>query len=196
MSKADVLALVDDLLLKPDGTGQADTFYDDVVRELGFREFLTGVREQQVFADQAAYTVAEDTIRVLEAHTDQVGRLDPVSGQTLRAAYGSDWRDRRGSSYHFTRTDQSSNVVRLFPVPPDDANLTFIRTETPQDVPYWLELAIALEVTARLLIQESANQDVNFANQAKRLATLLFTLLGLRIRPLAESTPRSDSEDS
>lgn len=193
--KSDVLALVDDLLLKPDTTGDAEDFYAEVIRELGFREFLTGTRTQQVMDGVPQYTVATDTIRVLESHLGHIGRLDPVSGQTLRAAFGSNWRDRTGSPYHITRTDQSSNVVRLFPTPDCDSELTFIRTETRDDLPYWLELPVALEVTSRLLIRESPNQDPEFANQAKRLSTLFFSLLGLRIRPIARGARRSESEE-
>lgn len=182
MSKADVLALVDELVLKPDTSGDAERFYDDVIRELGFREYLCSTRVQTVQAGAPNYTIAADTIRVLESHLDQTGRLDPVKGRTLRATYGAEWRARTGSPYHLTRTDTSSNVVRLFPIPDCDSLLTFIRTFTPDDVPYWLELPIALEVTSRLLIRESANQDIDFATQAKRLASLMFILLGLPLR--------------
>ena len=192
MAKADVLTLVDDLLLKPDTTGDAEDFYDEVIRELGFREFLTGTRTQAVVDGTSQYTLATDTIRVLESHLGHSGRLDPVSGQSLRAAYGASWRDRKGTPLHITRTDNSSNVVTLFPAPDCDSNLTFIRTETRDDLPYWLELPVALEVTARLLIRESPNQDIEFANQAKRLATLLFTLLGLKIRRVAQGSPRGN----
>lgn len=182
MAKADVLALVDFFLLKPDNTGQADEFYEDVIRELGFKEFLTGLRTQEIFRDQDSYTIATDTVRVLESYTQHKGRLDPVPVRSLRAAHGADWRLRRGSPVHVTRGDESSNVVRLFPIPDDDDTLTFIRTETPDCLPYWLELPIALEIVARLLVQEAPNQDENVATQAKRLALLLLTMLGLQIQ--------------
>ena len=187
MARADVLQLVDDLLLKPEETSDAETFYDDVIRELGFREFLTGTRDQSVEAKDPEYTIGLDTIRVLEAHTRDTGRLNPASGQALRASYGSTWRQRTGSPCHFTRTDESSNVLRLFPVPDCAGTLTIIRTEFRNDLPYWLELPVALEIASRLLIRESANQDLAWASQAKRLANVLFELVGLQLRPIGGS---------
>lgn len=195
MSKADVLALVDSFLLKPDTSGEADEFYDEVVRELGFLEFLTGVREVSVVAHDPQYRIGVDTIRVLESHLGHSGRLDPVSGRALRASNGAEWRTQRGTPYHITRVDESSNVVRLFPVPVNTDILTLIRTEAPDDVPYWLELPIALEVFARMLVRESPQRDLEMATAAKRLSAVLLILLGLRQRDFARSpAPTADQE--
>lgn len=187
MAKADVLALVDTLLLKPDTSGEADIYYDEVLRELGFKEYLTDTRELEVVAGDPDYTIADNTIRVLEMHQGVVGRLDPVSGQVLRAAYGSTWRKRTGTPYHFTRTDESSDSLRLFPIPLFDGTLTAIRTVVPEDVPYWLELAIALEITSRMFLRESAQQDLEMAQTAKQLASIMWILLGDDIRSFARA---------
>lgn len=177
MAKADVLALVDAILIKPDTSGDAEDFYDEVIRELGFLEYLTNVRTLEVAAGEPYYPVHIDMIRVLEADLRGSGRLHPASGEALRAAYGGAWRNRRGTPYHLTRTDESSDLLRLFPVPVAADQLTLIYTDIPVDVPYWLELPVALEVAARMLTRESAGQDLAVAAQAKALAALFFVLL-------------------
>lgn len=189
MAKADILALVDFLLLKPDTSGEGEGFCDELIRELGFREFLTGTEDIDVDAALPAYRVAPETIRVLESHLANVGRLDPVSGTSLRGAYGVDWRSRRGTPYHLSRVDVSSDVVRLFPVPVDPDTLTIIRTEAPDCVPYWVELALALEILARLLARESAQKDIEMATAAKRIADFIWLLL--KLEPLR--TPASQT---
>lgn len=192
MAKQDVLDLIDDLTLEKADDDEISDMYDEILRELGFIELLTGIENILVADEIPAYKVALDTIRVLEVHSGNVGRLDRTDGQSLRAYFGSDWRHRRGTPIAHTATDQDSDVVRLVPIPDCGDLLTIIRTELVDCLPKWLELPVALLIISREFQRESGHQDVAFAQIAQELAALFFLMVGVDLSDILRS---QDDED-
>lgn len=182
MARADVLQLVQDFTLAQADATEAGVFYDELVRELGFYEFVTGTESISVISNTPSYKVAEDTIRVLEVIDDVHGRLDRIDGRSLRSVFGASWRLRLGSPLAHTATDEDSDTVRLVPIPLQPSTLTIIRTESRVDMPVWLELGLAFEIIHRDFIRESAHQDIAFAQVARNIANALFSMVGLEIR--------------
>lgn len=189
MARADVLQLVSDLALSQSDATEVGVLYDEVVRELGFYEFLTGTEQIAVSANAAAYKVATDTIRILEVIDSTVGRLDRVDGRSLRSVFGAGWRNKVGTPIAHTATEASSDTIQLVPIPQQPSTLTVIRTEARTDVPVWLELAIALEIVHREFLRESNHQDIAYAQTARDLANMLLAMLGLQIRNARQREP-------
>lgn len=178
MAKADVLQLVTDLGVTTVDQTEIGIFYDEVVRELGFNEILTGTELVPVKAGNPEYILVEDTMRALEFHANG-GRLDPIDITSLQSVFGVGWRTRTGTPLGYTQEEENEKTFRLVPSPTQDDTITVIRTEARTDVPVWLELPIALDVLGREYQRESDHQDVAFAQIARQLSLLLFKLVGV-----------------
>lgn len=192
MAKTDVLDLVSDFSLGQANATEAEVFYDEIIRELGFIEVLTGTENITVHAGTGSYTLASDTIRALEFY-NTAGYLTKAAYSGLGALFGSSWRTRTGSPLAVTVEDENNNSFALVPTPNHNDTLTVIRTEARTDVPVWLELPIALEILSREFLRESDHQDLEFSNLAKTMATLFFNLVGVYLN--AQENQRRDSSD-
>lgn len=179
MAKSDVTSLVTTLSMSQDNTTETSIIYDEVVRELGFLEVLTDTETIAVSSGTSVYAVGADTIVPLELYTSQ-GFLSRADGKTLGSVYGSDWRNRSGSPVNYTMDTENDNTFRLIPNPKVDDTLTVIHTEYRQDVPVWLELPIAFEVTSREFERGSDHQDLKFSATCKSIANLLFLMVGVQ----------------
>lgn len=191
MAKADVLTLVDDLSLGQANATEAAIFYDEIIRELGFIEVLTGTETITIHAGTGSYTLATDTIRALEFY-NTAGFLTKAQYTGLGALFGSSWRTRVGSPMAVTVEDENNNSFSLVPSPNYDDQLTVIRTETRTDVPVWLELPIALEILSREYLRESDHQDVEFSGISKTLATIFLNLAGVYLNAQEKQRNTSD----
>lgn len=192
MAKADVLTLVDDLSLGQANATEAAIFYDEIIRELGFVEVLTGTETITVHAGTNSYSLASDTIRALEFY-NTAGFLTKSVYSGLGSIFGSSWRTRTGSPLAVTVEDENNNSFSLVPSPNYDDTLTVIRTETRTDVPVWLELPIALEILSREFLRESDHQDIEFSSLSKQIATISFNMVGVYLN--AQETKQRDSRD-
>lgn len=178
MSKSEVLTLVSDLALGADNSTETSIIYDEVVRELGFLEVLTGTETISTASGTATYQVANDNVQSLEYHSSQ-GVLTQAEGTGLASVFGASWRNRTGTPLAVTTDMESREVFRLVPIPDFADNLTIIRTEFRQDVPEWMEIAIAFEVLSREFSRESDHQDMVFAETCRAFAGILFNMLGI-----------------
>ena len=178
MAKADVLQLVTDLGVTTVDQNEIGIFYDEVVRELGFQEILTGTELVPVQAGKPDYILVEDTVRAMEFHATG-GRLDPIDITSLQSVFGVAWRTRTGTPLAYTQEEENEKTFRLVPNSTQDDTITVIRTETRTDVPVWLELPMALDILGREYQRESNHQDVAFAQIARQLSLLLFKLVGV-----------------
>lgn len=181
MAKADVLTLVDDFSLSIADSDETTVLYDEVVRELGFAEVLTSTEVQTLVAKTEVLTFEDDTLRALEVHTGDVGRLDRTRTNSVRGVFGNSWRDLVGTTRAYVKDHEDEQSVRLVPKPAEALDVTVIRTDRRDDVPLWLELPVALEVLSREMSRESDHQDVTFSTAAARLSRLLFALLGIEL---------------
>lgn len=178
MAKADVLTLVDDLSLGQANATEAAVFYDEIIRELGFIEVLTGTETITIHAGTSSYNLAVDTIRALEFY-NTAGYLPKSAYSGLGALFGASWRTRVGSPLAVTVEDENNNSFSLVPSPNYSDTMTVIRTETRTDVPVWLELPIALEILSREFLRESDHQDLEFSSLAKQIATVSLNMVGV-----------------
>jgi hypothetical protein len=178
VAKADVLQLVTDFGVSDVDQDEISIYHDEIVRELGFREVLTGTETIPVTAGTPEYALADDTIRALEVHLAS-GRIDPNSIQALQSVLGVNWRNQSGSVLAYTSDEQDDDDIRLVPIPAQNDTLTIIRTETRTNLPVWLELPVALEILHREYQRESDHQDVAFAEHAHLMSVALFTLVGV-----------------
>ena len=181
MARADVIALAQDLGKFGDATSISD-YYDEIVRELGLFELLVDPVPIGVDVELAAYQMPVPVIRTLELISDRYGTLNPVDRVTLRSVHGTGWTHRVGNPVAFTQEEQSDNAFRLFPIPDQADELTALVTGTRIDLPYWLELPVALEIVFREYSRESDHQDIEFARTAGLLAQLMFTLVEIEFR--------------
>lgn len=177
MSKATVLQLATDLSLGVADQDEISNYFDEIVREIGFREIFVNVEPITVNADQATYAFSGDHVIVLEVHHNDTGRLSPSSGVSLRAAVGANWRLRRGVPNAFTQDEVSSNELRLFPIPSGPGLLAVVQTIEVDDILEYLELPVALEILHREFMREGSHQDVEFAGVARTLSQFFFTLI-------------------
>lgn len=181
MSKADVLQLVSDLSAAQSDDVEVGVLYDEVIRELGFYEVLTNLERRVLPASaNGIFKQSPSTLRSLEIAWNQ-RRLDRVQEYTLRAVYGATWRSRVGDPMAVTVWDESEGELRLVPRPREGGEVQTLRTETRDELPYWLELPVALMVTHREFMRESNHQDVEFAGAALGLAHLFLNLVGVEL---------------
>lgn len=180
MAKADVLALVTQYCLGLSSGDEAGRYYDEIVREIGMSEVLTGVDLQAVVTDEPVHMNQADTIRILELHTDDYGRLDRTDQQSVEA-FQATWRAGNGTPNAFIQSNINEDTLRLLPIPSKPDILSTIRTEYREDVPVWLELPIAFEIMSREFFRESDHQDLTLAIAAAGAATILFDLVGVEV---------------
>jgi hypothetical protein len=178
MSRTDVLQLVSDFSLGVEDSTEVGVFYDEIVRELAFRDILTSTQPLPVTAGTSEYAVAVDTIATLEVHSNQ-GVLHRIHNSGLGAIFGSTWRTQVGSPVAYTQDNINEDTIQLIPIPDASDVLTIIRSETRVDVPTWLELPIAFEILAREFLRESDHQDIEFSTTCQLFATLIFSLVGI-----------------
>jgi hypothetical protein len=199
MAKADVLTLVDLLAgTRSDSASLAttttrDAYYDEAVSEHGLiREGAMAAEFVAVERGTATYTFPTDAVRVLAWVFDAV-TLRPTNRRALEA-YDSEWRNRRGTPQSFTMQDEDARTVRVVPVPNadgqaigtstpfdgnfPDGNLTAIYTDGGEDHPAWDELWLAMEVLTREFSRDSDHMDLEYANAASQLASVLRILVG------------------
>lgn len=176
-TKADVLALAQTLALDVADDDEISQYYDEIVRELAFREIIVATNIIEVQAGAPFYSFSDDNINTLEIHHSQTGRLSPENGNALRASQGPDWRVKRGSVSAFTQDQTSTDNFRLFPIPTSPGELTIIQTVEVDEILEYLELPIALEICHREFMRESGHQDVEFAIMAHGLSKFFLNLV-------------------
>lgn len=189
MTRAATLQLISDLSATQSDDTEATVLYDEVIRELGFYEVLTNREDRfQPAILNGIYKLSPDTMRVLEVAWDN-RRLDRASEYALRVAFGAAWRLIKGIPLAMTVWDESASEMRLVPQPTDDGTVTLVRTEVRDDLPYWLELPVALMTIQREFTRESNHQDLLFATVALNLGKLFLAFVGVKIfdvRPTEE----------
>lgn len=178
MAKADVLALAQDIGKFGDPISIED-YYDEIVRELGLLELLVDPVSIGITSELSVYQMPIPVIRTLELISERYGTLDRVDRVTLRAVHGTGWTNLKGTPVSFTQELENDNAFRLVPIPDQAESLIGLVSAVRDDVPYWLELPIALEIVFREYTRESQFQNVEFAQAAGQLAQLFFSLVGV-----------------
>lgn len=190
MAKADVLQLVSDFSLHAVDSNQFDDFYAEVIRELGGFDVLVSTRKLSVEKDVHTYTIASDTLRIMQVYLNGISRLDFTNQEAIIDAFGLNWRQLKGTPISYTQEQEGSRFIRLVPAPDSDGELTIFRADERDDLPSWLELPVAIEVVHRIFTAESDIQDVAFARVARGLADTMFEVAGVDVRE------RNRSEDT
>jgi hypothetical protein len=180
MAKADVLSLVTTLSVSQDNTTESSIFYDEIVREMGFFDILTGTETINVTSGVATYDLAANTIRAIEFHSAHSGFLTKSDGKGLSSLFGAAWRNKVGTPLAVTMDQEDDDAFRLVPTPDANDTITVIRTEFREDVPVWLELPIAFEILHREFMRESDHQDLEYSGFCKNMSVLLFQLVGVK----------------
>ena len=185
MSKADVLQFVTDfavtVVVDQDEISQ---FYDELVREIAFKETLTDIERVDIEAGTAVYPFADKrpkTMRALELHIGAGGRIDPIDITSIQSVFGADWRNLQGNPLAYVQEEEDESTFRLVPRPTQDDEVVVIRTSTRETVPIWIELPLAFEILAREFQRESDHQDIAFAQRSRQMALLLFQLVGVNV---------------
>jgi hypothetical protein len=185
MSKATTLTLISNLGLGDTDQTEAGIHYDDVVEELGRFEVLTEHSSTAVTVGTAIYARPTDALKILEMH-GQVGLLERTTQKALQAVHTVQWQDIKGTPDAWTTAYITDGSYRLVPQPDQTDTLTVLHTEYRQDVPTWLEPALAFEVLHREYLRESDHQDIVFASLCRDIAVLLFLMVG--VPPFLPST--------
>lgn len=191
--KSNVLQLVQNLSSSQADATAIDRFYDDVVRDLGQRPWLTQATLISVTAGTAVYTPATSVIRILDVYYDN-RVLRKATKQELESI-DAQWRDLRGSPFAYVSEDETAKDFRIVPNPevsskdfiflfgspfgldyPEYA-VAIVHTETRIDLPAWLEMPVAFEILRREFIRESDHKDAEFAAACGQLSDLLFLLV-------------------
>lgn len=193
MAKADVLQLIQDISSQQADATAIDRYYDDVVRDLGQRPWLTQATLISITANTAIYTPATSVIRILGTFYDDRVLISATPREM--ESISSTWRDARGTPIAYVNEDEGAKDFRLYPNPevtskdfiflfgspfgldyPEYA-VAIVHTETRTNLPAWLEMPVAFEVLAREFMRESNHQDVAFAKTCKQMADLLLSLV-------------------
>src|SRR5437899_1770218 len=94
----------------------SESYYYEIINELGNREIVTAAELVEVSTDDATYTIPTKSINLLNAfYGDRF--LTETSIQELESFIGLSWRARKGSPVAFTREQESKRDFRLFPTP-------------------------------------------------------------------------------
>lgn len=194
MAKSGVLQLVDDLSSNQADATQKGKLYTDVVREMARDEsFLSQATLVAVAADDATYSLPSSVGRLLGVVYDD--HILSRSSQKALSSINQHWRDEKGVPQVFTEAHEANGDFRIYPTP-DRASgafsfptgeplgvdyplgaLVVFHTEERTDAQDWLDLAIALEVTAREFSRESDHRDAELAEGYRQLSRLFFTLV-------------------
>lgn len=179
ISKQNVLDLVTTFALGQDDQTETAIFYDEIIRELGFKTVLTGAETLAITAGTNAYTVSPDNILSLEYYSGNRGYLTMTNDQNAKVAFGAGWRSSVGTPVALSRDNQSDNNFTLIPSPSSDDTLTVIRSEVREDIPDWLVLPITFDILAREFSRESDHQDIEFSSACKQFSILFFQMVGV-----------------
>lgn len=197
MSKTTVLTLVSDLTL---GAASDSTvvgnYYDRVVEDLARFPWLTTVSLIPITAGTPQYTLETTQARIIAMFYDsrQLSKLTQAQAEGINRH----WRNETGPPHSYVMEDEANKTFRLYPNPTLDSKpqvfpntaplgidfpaytIAIVHTGTRTDVPTWLELPVALETAAREMERESSHRDLEWAQQAHALASLLFNMIGTR----------------
>lgn len=178
--------------------GQADViplnhYYDDLMVDFQRQAVFTVAALIPVVAEQAVYTLPDATHDLLAVFYDDT----MLSKLTLHEMQMLDpqWRDRIGSPIGYLVDEQSDREIRLYPKPKDASAafnfptgmplgadfprgaLTLLSPELRQDLPEWLDLALAYRIVGKEFMRESAHRDPKFAGACAAIADMLQGLL-------------------
>lgn len=197
MSKSTVLTLVDDMTLGASvGSPVVSSYYDRVVEDLARFPWLTTMSLIPVVAGTSSYQLSNAQAKIIGMFYDrrQLGKLTIAEAESLNRY----WRNEQGDPHSYIEEGEAVKTFRLYPSPiftsksqvfPNSRpfgidfpayTLLVIHTGTRTDLPTWLELPVALEVAARELERESPHRDLEWAQAAHNMASLLFEMVGDR----------------
>lgn len=185
-TKTNITTLVSDLSLSQSNTTEAGVFFDEIIRELGFIEILTGTENISITSGDADYKLAPFTVRALEFNSSN-GFLADTDDQGLGSLFGASWRSKVGTPQAVNMEEEDDDTFRLVPKPNFDDIITVIRTEYRDEIPDWLDLPVTFEILSREFQRESDHQDIELANLCKQIATLMFNLVGVQYGTRNES---------
>ena len=197
MSKSTVLTLVDDMTLGASvGSSVVSTYYDRVVEDLARFPWLTTTSLIPIVAGTSSYQLDNAQAKIIGMFYDrrQLGKLTIAEVESMNRY----WRNETGDPHSYIEEGEAVKTFRLYPSPvvaskaqsfPNSKpfgidfpayTLLVIHTGTRTDVPTWLELPVALEVAAREMERESPHRDLEWAQAAHNMASLLFEMVGDR----------------
>ena len=189
MSKATAKALVSDMSLTQNEAGTTETFYVGTLQELSLLPLFTDVRLIEITADTAQYTIPDDVGLIIEMFYDsEIVFREPIN---LISTHNKNWKDLKGPPEYYVTESETSKTFRLVPNPQvsskdfsfllgeplgrdfPEYSVGLIHTKVQDDNPDWLDLPIALRITAKEFTKESKYQDLEFANVCNQLADLV-----------------------
>ena len=192
MSRAIILALVQSLSNQQATAAAIDRYYDDVVRDLGQRPWLTEASLVAVTANTSQYTLDTSVIRVLDMYYDD--HVVRMSDLREMESINPRWRDETGTPISYIVEDETAKVFRLYKNPDrtskdfsfifgsplgldyPEYSVAIVHTQTRETLPDWLNLPVAFEILHREFMRESNHKDLEFSKVCKQLAQLFFTI--------------------
>lgn len=191
--KADVLTLVTTFANGQADPTAIDDYYDQDQSDLSRHPWLVGCHLVAVSANTGEFTLATDTGKLLAVFYD-TRLLDRTTERALEQR-SANWRDQYGVPVAYMTEDEPAKTYRLYPIPilpsqpfsfitgaplggdfPLYSAATFL-TEIREDVPEWMEMALAWRILAREYGHESNHRDDDFAGFAQQLSDVLFSMV-------------------
>ena len=191
MSKANVESLVSSMSLEQNEAGTTESGYRSTMQELGRMPLFTDVRLLEMTPDTAQYTIPDDIGLILEAFYDS----DIIFRESLSSmnTHNRNWRDLKGTPEFYVSESETAKTFRLVPSPQvaskdfsfllgeplgrdfPEYSVGLIHTKIQADNPDWMDLPVALKVTAKEFSKESKYADPEFASLCDQLADLMLT---------------------
>lgn len=189
MSKSNVKDLVSSMSLTQNDAGTTETFYVSTMQELSMLPLFTDVRLIEITADTSQYTIPDDVGLILEVFYDsEIVFRESLNSITL---HNKNWRDIEGPPEFYVVETETKKTFRLVPRPQTSSkdfsfilgeplgrdfpeySVGLICTKILADNPDWMDLPIALKVTAKEFFKESKHQDPAFSEVCNQLADVL-----------------------
>lgn len=194
MSHTDVINIAQSYAFGLAGTGEIETYYDDMMVDAGRWGISTECRLLETVRGTAEYAFPADSVREYAIFYDDI-MLSRMELRDLEAIFGPLWRQRQGRPAAYVMQDMPEHQVRIAPTP-DAASVDFsfifgapvgrdfparslgvILSVTRQNLPAWLDLPLALSILSREYERESAHRDMAFAAASRGMATQLLALV-------------------
>lgn len=194
MSRASVLALVEELTTNLAPDTQIADFYDDMMVDAGRWGVGTAVRLVETTRNEAVYQFPDDVVKEYAVFYDDL--MLPLATLRELEATNSAWRDETAAKPRaYVEQDMPEHFVRLYPIPqqasadfsflfgspmghdfPDRA-LGVVVGELRADLPAWLDVPLALAILSREYERESDHRDSAFAGACRNLGNMLLALV-------------------
>lgn len=193
VSKADVLALVQELCTNQADATAIDKYFDEVISDLGKDGWLCVAEVLAATKGTFEYEPPSTVIKLWNVIYDD--RM--LYKENLRAveSVNVNWRDETGTPRAYVVEDESNHKFRLYPKPDRTSkdfvpifgsplgldyptySVVVIISEMRDTIPQWLIVPVAFDILNREFMRESDHQDTVFGDACKKLSTMFYAMV-------------------